>query len=145
MSGREMKSDIRPLCDRHLTEMGGVGTRLKMGGADTWTSVVFRCAEEGCAQLFETGGYISIADGSIDPPTRNFLGCEDGAMFIESVENGLLTWRCCEVGCERSRITDKAFHPSSLRPSIAWLIFLQMNLLIRWRTSRPFKTYLRSA
>jgi hypothetical protein len=111
MSGREMQSDMRPLCDRHLTGMVAVGTRMKMGGADVWTSIVFRCAEAGCARLFESGGYISASDGSIDPGTRNFLGCEDGAMFIESVEKDLLTWRCCKVGCELSRATDKAFHP----------------------------------
>jgi hypothetical protein len=110
MSAREMKSDIKPLCDRHLNEMEAVALRTKMGGSDVWTSTVFRCAEVGCARVFDSGGYISVSDGSIDPRTRNFVGCEDGAMFIESVDDGLLIWRCCKVGCGRSRTTERAFH-----------------------------------
>jgi hypothetical protein len=112
MSVRETKSDIKPLCDRHLTEMEAVGLKAKMGGTDVWTSAVFRCTEVGCARLFDSGGYTSVSDGSIDPGSRNFVGCEDGAMFIETVEHSLLIWRCCKVGCKQSRTTDKAFHPS---------------------------------
>jgi|SRR5277367_5658596 len=109
MPVREMKSDIRPLCDRHLIEMRTIGVEAKMGGTDLWTWSAFRCTEPECSRLFDSG-YANISRGSVDPESRNLVSCEDGAMFIESVEEELLTWRCCKIGRDRSGTTDKAFH-----------------------------------
>jgi hypothetical protein len=108
----ELKRDIKPLCDKHLLEMEVTGTRRKMGGLDVWDCIAFRCSTQGCTRLFDSGGYTTISDGLIDPGSRNFIGCEEGAMFIESVEEDRLIWRCCIVGCKRSRTTDRAFRPS---------------------------------
>lgn len=108
----KLKSDIKPLCDKHLVEMEAVGTRRKMGGSDVWDCLAFRCSTQGCTRSFDSGGYTTISDGSIDPESRNFLGCEEGAMFVESVEGDRLIWRCSIVGCQRSRTTDRAFRPS---------------------------------
>jgi hypothetical protein len=107
-----MKSNIKPLCDRHLTEMNAVGVEAKMGGSDVWAWAVFRCAMHGCDRSFDSGGYTTTSDGSIDPESRIFIGCEEGAMFIESVKGDRLIWRCSMSGCQRSRITDRAFRPS---------------------------------
>jgi hypothetical protein len=131
MSIQGMKSDIRPLCDRHLIEMEAVDVKAKMGGTDVWTLPAFRCAGAGCTRMFDSGGYVDISDGSINPESRNFIGCEDGAMFIENVEGDLLIWRCCTVGCERSGTTDEAFHPISDG-------FLRRMGAIQGGPSRPF-------
>jgi hypothetical protein len=111
----ERKSDIKPLCDKHLVEMEADGTRRKTeGGADVWEYLVFHCTTPGCNRLLDRGEYITVSDsdGSLDPGSRNFISCEDGLMFIESVEGDRLIWRCCMVGCQRSRTTDRAFRPS---------------------------------
>ena len=112
----EMKSDIKPLCDKHLIEMEPVRVRARMGGSDVWIWPAFRCSSQGCARSFDSGGYTTTSDGSIDPESRNFIGCEDGAMFIESVEGDQLIWRCSKVGCQQTRITDQAFRPSDVEP-----------------------------
>jgi hypothetical protein len=108
----KMKRDIKPLCDKHLVEMEAVGVEAKMGGSDVWTWPASRCPTQGCTRSFDSGGYTTISDGSIDPESRNFIGCEDGAMFIESVVEDRLIWRCSIVGCQRSRTTDRAFRPN---------------------------------
>jgi hypothetical protein len=33
-------------------------------------------------------------------------------MFIESIEEDRLIWRCSKVGCLKSRTTDRAFRPN---------------------------------
>jgi hypothetical protein len=106
-----MKVDVRPLCDKHLVAMEAAGVDAKMGGTDVWHWVAFRCTRAGCLRLFDSGGYTTIADGSIDPGSRNFIGCEDGAMFIERIEGDRLIWRCSKAGCEQSRRTDRDFRP----------------------------------
>src|SRR5450756_1842024 len=108
----KMKSDIKPLCDKHLVEMEAARATEKMGGSDVCDWFAFCCSMQGCARSFDTGGYTTNSDGSIDPESRNFIGCEHGAMFIESVEGDRLIWRCCMVGCQRSSSTDRAFRPS---------------------------------
>jgi hypothetical protein len=110
----EMKSDIKPLCDKHLVEMESVRVRAKMGGSDVWTWLAFRCSSQGCARSFHSGGYATISDGSLDAGSVSFIGCEDGAMFIESVEGDHLIWHCSKVGCQRTRTTDRAFRPSDV-------------------------------
>lgn len=112
MSVPKMKSDIKPLCDKHLVEMEAVRVRAKMGGSDVWTWPSFRCSTQGCTRSFDSGGYATISDGLVDPESRNFIGCEDGAMFVESVEEDRLIWRCSKVGCQQSRTTDRAFRTS---------------------------------
>jgi hypothetical protein len=112
MSVPQMKNDIKPLCDKHVVEMEAVRVRAKMGGPDVWTWPAFRCSMPDCTRSFDSGGYTTISDGLIDPESRNFIGCEDGAMFIESVKGDRLVWRCSIVGCQRSRTTDRAFRPS---------------------------------
>ena len=108
-----MRSDIKPLCDKHpQVEMELVGVEAKMGGSDVQRWLAFRCPMQDCTRLFDRGGYTTISDGSIDPESRNFIGCEHGAMFIESVEGDRLIWRCCMDGCERSRTTDRSFRPT---------------------------------
>ncbi len=107
----KLKRDIKPLCDKHLVEMEAVGTRRKMGGSDIWDCLAFRCPTQGCTRLFDSGGYTTISDGSTEQGSRNFIGCEEGAMFVESIQGDLLIWRCCIAGCERSRTTDRAFRP----------------------------------
>jgi hypothetical protein len=62
-------------------------------------------------RLFESRGYLTISNGIADPNARTFIGCEDGTMFIERVDGDLLIWRCCRIGCQRSRKTDRAFRP----------------------------------
>jgi hypothetical protein len=110
----ERKSNIRPLCDKHLVEMEAARATRKIGGADVWDYLVFRCSMPGCNRLLDRGEYISISDsdGSMEEGSRNHIGCEDGGMFIESVEGDRLIWRCCTVGCERSRTTDRDSRPS---------------------------------
>jgi hypothetical protein len=110
----ERKSNIKPLCDKHLVEMEATRAIRKMGGADVWDYSVFRCSALGCDRLLDRGEYVTrVSDGSIDPDCKNFISCEDGhLMFIESVEEDRLVWRCCIVGCERSRTTDRDFRPS---------------------------------
>jgi hypothetical protein len=108
-----MKSDIKPLCDKHLLKMEAVGVSAKMGGSDVWTWPAFRCPTAGCDRLFDSGGYRTFSEGPVDPDSSNFIGCEDGAMFIERVEEDNLIWRCSKVGCQRSRTTDLAFCPRS--------------------------------
>ena len=112
MSVPEMKSDIKPLCDKHIVEMEAVGPSAKMGGSDVWEWPAFRCTIQDCARLFDSGGYATISNGSIDRESRNFIGCEDRAMFIESVEQDRLIWRCSKPGCQQSRTTDRAFRPT---------------------------------
>jgi hypothetical protein len=107
----EMKIDIKPLCDKHLTEMEAISVKAKMGGSNLWTTPAFRCTTSGCTRLFESRGYLTISDGEADPGGRNFIHCEDGTMFVESVEEDRLIWRCSKIGCQRSRKTDRAFHP----------------------------------
>src|SRR5260370_10790644 len=112
MSKPEMKSDIKPLCDKHMAEMEPLRVKANMGRSDLWTWPAFRCPRQGCDRSFYSGGYATTSDGSIDPGSGNFIGCEDGAMFIESVEGDRLIWRCSKVGCQRTRTTDRAFRPS---------------------------------
>jgi hypothetical protein len=111
MSVPDMKSDINPLCDKHMVEMEAVRVRAKVGASEVWTWSAFRWSTRGCTRSFDSGGYTTISDGLIDPESGNFIGCEDGAMFIESVEEGRLIWRCSKVGCQQSRTTDRAFRP----------------------------------
>jgi hypothetical protein len=111
MSAPKLKCDIKPLCDKHLVEMEAVRVKAKMGGSDEWTWDPFRCPVQGCTRSFDSGGYITVSNGMIDPASRNFIGCEEGAMFVESVQEDRLIWRCCIDGCERSRATDRAFLP----------------------------------
>jgi len=110
----KMRIDIRPLCDKHLVEMEAVSVKAKMGGSDEWAWPAFRCFMQGCARSFDSGGYTTISNGSIDPASRNFIGCEEGAMFIESVQGDRLIWRCSIAGCERSRTTDRALSALAL-------------------------------
>lgn len=56
-------------------------------------------------RTFDSGGYSTFAEAGVDPDSKNFVGCEDGAMFIENVDDNNLTWRCSIVGCHRSRTT----------------------------------------
>jgi hypothetical protein len=107
-----MKTDIKPLCDKHLTEMAAIGVTARMGGSDVWNWPAFHCPAQGCTRLFDTGGHTTISNGSIDPDSRNFIGCDDGAMFIESVKEDGLIWRCSKKGCQQSRTTDRFFRPS---------------------------------
>jgi hypothetical protein len=109
MSAPDMKSDIKPLCDKHLLEMEAVGETAKMGRSDVWTWPAFHCPMPGCNRSFASGGYTAFSEGPVDPDSKNFIGCYDGAMFIESIEEGRLIWRCSKVGCQQSRTTDRAF------------------------------------
>jgi hypothetical protein len=111
MLAPEMKIEIKPLCDVHLVDMEATRVRAKMGGSDVWDWPAFRCPKPGCTRSFHSGGYATISDGSIESGSGNSIGCEDGAMFIESVEEDRLIWRCSKVGCHRSRTTDRAFRP----------------------------------
>jgi hypothetical protein len=112
----ELKKNIRPLCDEHLDEqMNPVGIRF--GKPDPLLSGVedaFRCPREDCSRIFDSGGYRSLHDGSIESnrESHKFVGCEDGAMFIERVEEDRLTWRCSKSGCEQSRTTDRVSRTS---------------------------------
>jgi hypothetical protein len=112
----EFKKNIKPLCDEHLDEqMDPVGIRL--GESDPLLSGVedaFRCPRKGCSRIFDSGGYRSLHNGSIksNRESHNFIGCEDGAMFIESVEEDRLIWRCSKNGCEQSRTTDRVSQAS---------------------------------
>jgi hypothetical protein len=86
MLAPKMRSNIKPLCDKHLVEMEAVRVKAKMGGSDECTWPAFRCSTQGCTRTFDSGGYTTISNGSIDPASRNFIGCEEGAMFVESVQ-----------------------------------------------------------
>jgi len=119
----ELKKDIRPLCDEHLEEqMDPVGIRF--GESDpllsgSWDA--FKCPRAGCSRIFDSGGYRTLHNGSIDSASEshNFVGCEDGAMFIERVDEDRLIWRCSKNGCEQSRTTDRVSRTSvdgCLRP-----------------------------
>jgi hypothetical protein len=112
MAVPEMKSDIKPLCDKHLVEMEALSMSAKMGPPDVWTWPAFRCATQGCTRSFDSGGYTTISKGSVERESRNFIGCEDGVMFIENVEGDGLIWRCSKAGCQRLRTTDRSSHPS---------------------------------
>lgn len=112
MLAPEMKIEIKPLCDKHLVEMEAVRVKTKMGGSDIWNTPAFRCSAPGCTRSFDSGGYTTILGGSIEPESTNFIGCEDGAMFIESIQEDRLIWRCSKDGCQKSRTTDRAFYPS---------------------------------
>ncbi len=110
-SEQGMKLNVRPLCDEHFLPMEPVIVKLRIG-TDIWIEPAFHCPREGCVRSFESGGYISTIDGSVVPESRNFIGCWDGAMYIECLEQDSLIWRCCRVGCERSRVTDRALRPT---------------------------------
>jgi len=105
----EMKSHIRPLCDKHLVQMDAIGIQQKMGGSDVWKCLAFRCPTRGCTRLFESRGYVTVSDGLVDDEGRISLYCEHGVMFIENFDEDCLTWRCSKVGCDRSRMTDRGF------------------------------------
>jgi hypothetical protein len=81
---REMKIDVKPLCDKHLVEMGAVRMKAKMGGSDIWTWAAFRCPAPGCTRSFDSGGYTTTVGGSIDPESTNFIGCEDGGCSLRA-------------------------------------------------------------
>jgi hypothetical protein len=103
----QMKIGIRPLCDKHLTEMEAVRVQANMGGSDVWRWPAFRCNAANCTRLFESRGYLTISDGMADPIGRNCIRCDaDGEMmFIEKVEDDRLLWRCSKETCQQSRIT----------------------------------------
>ena len=101
----QMKSDINPLCDKHLIEMEAIRVQAKMGGSDVWRWPAFRCAASECTRLFESRGYLTISDGTADLVGRNRTVCDtDGEMmFIEKAEEDYLVWRCSKKGCQQSR------------------------------------------
>lgn len=109
----QMKSDIKPLCDKHLTEMEAVRVQANMGGSDIWMWPAFRCNADGCTRLFESRGYLTISNGMADLVGRNCVGCDtDGEMmFIERVEEDRLIWRCSRNGCQQSKTTLRVSSP----------------------------------
>lgn len=112
--GDQMKSGIKPFCDKHLIEMEATRVQANMGGSDISSWLAFRCNAEGCTRQFESRGYLTISDGMADLVGRNCIGCDmdGGMMFIERVEEDRLIWRCSRNGCQQSRITPRAIGPA---------------------------------
>lgn len=102
---KDMKIDIRPLCDKHLIVMELVKVQAKMPGSDVWEWPAFRCSEPSCSRLLESRGYLALIDGMADPVGRNRIDCDtDGQMmFIEKVEGDHLIWRCSKEGCRETK------------------------------------------
>lgn len=95
----DVKTDIHPLCDRHLVQMRLIGMQQRMSANETWRFPVFRCTQWGCTRVFEAGGYFTIVDGERDLEGKLFIGCEHGAMFIARVEENDLVWHGCKAAC----------------------------------------------
>jgi hypothetical protein len=109
-----LKPDIGPLCDIHHVEMNcGLLQTSKPDPFLSGSWLVYKCSVPECARIFDKEGYIDFIDGVLVAESKNSVRCEHAAMFIESVSEMHLIWRCCCVGCERSKTTGHEPHEAA--------------------------------
>ena len=113
MSLVRMRSDIKPLCDKHYRPMKLVYLVWQVG-ADINTKPVFACDERGCQRHYDIiHGYYAISEGHIDPATKTRVPCahDELPMYLYEYEPhaGVGKWMCAQFGCEGSKETRGVF------------------------------------
>lgn len=113
MSLVRMRSDIKPLCDKHYRPMKLVYLVWQVG-ADINTKPVFACDERGCQRHYDIiHGYYTISEGHIDLATKTRVPCahDELPMYLYEYEphGGVGKWMCAQFGCEGSKETRGVF------------------------------------
>lgn len=109
MSLVRMRSDIKPLCDKHYRPMKLVYLVWQVD-ADVYTKPVFACDEGGCQRHYDIlHGYYTISGDHIDPGTKTRVPCDQDElpMFLHAYEpqNKRETWMCAQFECGADKVT----------------------------------------
>ena len=104
-----LRSDIRPLCDRHSSRpMTFIFLQIEPGAGRTWEPA-FACGEPGCPRHFSPNyGYFNTFKQRVDGDTQQRVPCPKDAlpMYLASVDDQhqILTWHCPQFACDGSSI-----------------------------------------
>jgi hypothetical protein len=104
-----LRSDIKPLCDRHPSrQMSLIFMQLEAGTDKPWQPS-YVCAEPNCPRHYNPNlGYYNIFKQRLDPDTQRRVPCPNDAlaMFVEKVdsEHQMWNWHCSQFGCNGSAV-----------------------------------------
>lgn len=103
MSLVRMRSDIKPVCDKHHEPMSLVFLVWEVGG-DVSTKNVFACSRLGCQRHYDIiHGYYTIAEGQIERETKTHNPCskDELPMYLYDYEpqGSVGKWKCAQFGC----------------------------------------------
>ena len=109
MSLVRVRSDIRPLCDKHYRPMKLVEV-VTIVGTDVGKRTAFACEENGCQRQYDIDyGYYTIAEGQIERGTTTRIPCpnDEHAMYLSQFEpqGSVRKWLCLQFGCESNKQT----------------------------------------
>lgn len=104
-----MRTDFRPLCDKHYRPMTPVQL-IGQIGTEAYSILAFACSERGCARHYNIiHGYFTISSGQIEPKTKTIIGCQndESPMYLAEFEpqGSVRTWSCAQFGCGGGKTT----------------------------------------
>jgi hypothetical protein len=124
MSFVTMRSDLQPLCPVHRVPMAHCELWLKVD-VDAFPKPCYACATPGCAYHYDvvSGYYTTNVGEHIERDMNFWQKCpHDGLpMHIAEFEpsNNKRTWKCGQIGCAGSRVTEGPLKASAASQSPA--------------------------
>ena len=121
MTTPRMRTDLRPLCPAHNTQMVPAHSWLEVD-TDVFPKSCYACEEPDCLYCYDiVHGYFTVREGEcIEHDMKYRQRCtHDGlTMYLADFEaqGSKRTWRCGQMGCKGSRITEGLPQASTAAP-----------------------------